>query len=79
MGAFREISLSKECDRLVFLHLCCTLMKAAGGEKHALAPLIFKFLTAQLATTTASEYETLAQNIAHVIAEIPSIPTLPIL
>lgn len=30
VGAFREISLSKESDRLVFLHLCCTLMKAAG-------------------------------------------------
>lgn len=50
------------------MHLCCTLMKAAGEEKHALAPLIFKFLTAQLATTTGSEYETLCQNIAQVIA-----------
>jgi hypothetical protein len=50
------------------MHLCCTLMKAAGEEKHALAPLIFKFLTAQLATTSGSEYEALCQNIAQVIA-----------
>jgi hypothetical protein len=56
VGAFREISLSKECDKMVFMHLCCTLMKAAGGEKHAIAPLIFKFLTAQLATANGSEY-----------------------
>jgi hypothetical protein len=79
MSSFGGLSFPKDNEQIVFVHALSSLLKFAGEAKHPLAPMIFKYLTGRLATAAEREYDALITNLTHSIAEIPSIPTLPIL